>query len=878
MDKKYSVSFVICLNEHDEILQERYPLVNLAKADLGVQLVVVYDDNCKDVKESIFDDATNDNITFIFAAPETDLCKELEKAIMGKFVSFSRLEVSVKERDIKKLINYADKEEKDIVIARISLDEKMNRLIREHNNYCDRFEKDTDLSNNVYMLHNISFGYFFRTEQLEIIDDIRSDNWAYDIIRLTYLNAVKLQKLGYAKGAEVNFISGTVAIEAWNHSFSDDADVKNIFDRLLKPLDKIRRHSSVIYKVNADYALLYYVVRLAAHVSAVVTSDREPEEEMVSFIDDFLKSVDTRDIIIANKYINRANKHYILRNYFDVTETDGSEELDVIFEPSHYKASMIYFMEQDEKLHLEYTVEQPEEKSYDVVLRVDGVGKTPENVMDYEKRYWADRPSSYKKIYQFDIALTDIKKTVSICIKSEKGTEHLVETTYGKYTPFTVRVDLYKRFYDRLMFVTEERSTIRIVEYTKRNEAALMNRRNISFVKRGVPGAKAIAARKLFEQRREKLEKNIWLFSDRTNRGDDNGEVLFRYVCENPIEGVEPYFVIDKDTDDWNRMQEFGKVVAPFSREHKLLFLLNEYSLSSQANAAVINPFGKYEYLYRDLMYDKRLVFLQHGITKDNQSKWLNKYNRNLYGFIVTTKPEYDSVFEYDYYYKPDRVWLTGMPRYDRLYHDEKNYITVMPTWRKSLSAGTDEKGVWILGDEFKDSEYFNFYNDLLNDERLLKAADEYGYKVCFMPHPNTIAGIEMFEHNPKVEFMDMSFSYRDVFAQTNLMITDYSSVAFDFAYLRKPIVYSQFDKESFFSGEHSYTEGYFDYERDGFGEVEYTLDAVIDRVIEYMKSGCKLKPEYEQRVNDTFAFNDKDCCKRVIEFINRYKKMEKDV
>ena len=46
---------------------------------------------------------------------------------------------------------------------------------------------------------------------------------------------------------------------------------------------------------------------------------------------------------------------------------------------------------------------------------------------------------------------------------------------------------------------------------------------------------------------------------------------------------------------------------------------------------------------------------------------------------------------------------------------------------------------------------------------------------------------------------MDSSYSYKDIFAQTDLMITDYSSVAFDFAYLRKPIVYSQFDRDSFF-------------------------------------------------------------------------------
>lgn len=259
---------------------------------------------------------------------------------------------------------------------------------------------------------------------------------------------------------------------------------------------------------------------------------------------------------------------------------------------------------------------------------------------------------------------------------------------------------------------------------------------------------------------------------------------------------------------------------------------------------------------------------MQHGVTKDNQSKWLNKYNRNLFGFIVSTKPEYDSAFTYDYFYPEKNIWLTGMPRYDRLVHDERKYVTVMPTWRKSLSSGTDARGVWQLGKEFQESEYFHFYDDLLNNERLLGAAEKYGYTICFMPHPNTIDGLHMFRHDPRVKFMDSSYSYKDIFAQTDLMITDYSSVAFDFAYLRKPIVYSQFDRDSFFSGAHSYTEGYFDYERDGFGEVEHTLDGTVDRIIEYMADGCQMKEEYRKRMDETFAFNDRNCSKRVYERI----------
>ncbi len=91
--------------------------------------------------------------------------------------------------------------------------------------------------------------------------------------------------------------------------------------------------------------------------------------------------------------------------------------------------------------------------------------------------------------------------------------------------------------------------------------------------------------------------------------------------------------------------------------------------------------------------------------------------------------------------------------------------------------------------------------------------------------------------------------------------MTDYSSVSFDFAYLRKPVIYARFDA-------YHYTEGYYDDERDGFGEVEYDLESTVDRIIEYMHNGCQLKPMYRERIDKFFAFNDKNNCQRVYEKI----------
>ena len=117
------------------------------------------------------------------------------------------------------------------------------------------------------------------------------------------------------------------------------------------------------------------------------------------------------------------------------------------------------------------------------------------------------------------------------------------------------------------------------------------------------------------------------------------------------------------------------------------------------------------------------------------------------------------------------------------------------------------------------------------------------------------------------MKWSSISTKYRDIFSTSSLVLTDYSSVAFDFAYLRKPLIYAHFDKKEF-DVYHTHDKGYFDYESDGFGEVEYDLDSTVNRLIEYMENGCKLKEKYRERIDEFFAFNDRNNCKRIYEAI----------
>lgn len=368
---------------------------------------------------------------------------------------------------------------------------------------------------------------------------------------------------------------------------------------------------------------------------------------------------------------------------------------------------------------------------------------------------------------------------------------------------------------------------------------------------------KAIVARCLRHAIKPFINTELWLISDRVNVAYDNGEAFFRFISNKKDKSVQHFFCISKDAADFERIKRFGKVIALGSKKHKLYSLLGATVISSHIDEIIRRPITWGLPYFRDFLSDFRFVFLRHGIGKDDLSKTLNRFRININMLVTATDAESNSFLEYNYHYTKKQIKKTGLPRYDLLYNKPQKYITIMPTWRKYLF------GVNATSD-LMHTNFFIFYDELLNHTKLLTEVKNNGYTLCVMLHPHIRIFMSIFNTSKAVIFFDQDKPYSEIFAESNMIITDYSSVAFDFAYLRKPLIYCQFDETEFFSGKHSYIKGYFDYRRDGFGEVEKTLDGTVNRIIEYMQNGCALKDKYLARIDATFAFNDKNNCERV--------------
>lgn len=141
------------------------------------------------------------------------------------------------------------------------------------------------------------------------------------------------------------------------------------------------------------------------------------------------------------------------------------------------------------------------------------------------------------------------------------------------------------------------------------------------------------------------------------------------------------------------------------------------------------------------------------------------------------------------------------------------------------------------------------------------------GYKGIFVTHPSHFCQSKDFVGNEIIEVLHEAADYHELFNKCSLIITDYSSVAMDFAYEKKPVIYTQFDKENFFETQ-IYTEGYFNYETDGFGNICSNYNDSVSNIIQAIKNGCVMEEKYKQRVDKFFQYNDMNNCDRVYQEI----------
>lgn len=479
-----------------------------------------------------------------------------------------------------------------------------------------------------------------------------------------------------------------------------------------------------------------------------------------------------------------------------------------------------------------------------------------------------------RNTFKLTLKINKVPLLLKFGVKVVGGERYFSPIKGGKFAGITDSLPgSYRVLKGKLLIHLADPKTLYIKNASKKEIAKREIRLSRSVLKRG--GLRVFLTRMQFMIAKIAFSRlNVWLVSDRSYTAGDNAEYFFRYVV-NKKKNKFTFFALDKGNSKYKELRKFSKRVIPFGRWlYKVIFIISDKRISSHFDEYIINAFGPEEVYYRDLItFD--YIYLEHGVLASDSSKQFNRYAKNIKLITLAANKEREAILSDDRYgYSKDHLAVTGHPRLDALLDSKrKKKVIIMPTWRLSL-AGPNilhngiPSGRRAYNERFKESEYFKFYSGLMSDRQFIKALKDTGYVAEFYIHPSLSEQWVDFSENDVVKIMKPPHNYEKALREGAVMVTDYSGVAFDFAYQYKPIIYTHFDKARLYET-HYYEKGYFDYETHGFGKVTYDYRGALNEVIAAVYNDAKMSDEYRARAENFFTVRDGLSSERI------YKKLE---
>lgn len=356
--------------------------------------------------------------------------------------------------------------------------------------------------------------------------------------------------------------------------------------------------------------------------------------------------------------------------------------------------------------------------------------------------------------------------------------------------------------------------------------------------------------------------KKLWLICEKYSAmAQDNGLYFFRYCMEQlpPEEKKHIFYVIDKSAPDYAAVKEYGKNVISFMSFRYMIWLCAaQYLISTDAIRHFYiwdSPNSVYKVLYQAR---KHLIFLQHGVMgfKQCHRTFHKKGGNRMALFVVSSEYEREIICKYFEYDKED-VIVTGLPRWDVLKDKsttEHKEILFMPTWRSWLEYASEEV--------FLESDYYKNYQSFLADPRLGRLLEEKQVTLNFYIHPKFREHIGQFAvDNDRIHLIPFGAQpLNELLMSCNMLVTDYSSVAWDVYYQEKPVVFYPFDLEQYEAVQGSYM----DLRTEAFGTVVYHKDELFAQLAKYMDNGFAEEEQYAKRRNELLPLRDDKNSERI--------------
>lgn len=276
--------------------------------------------------------------------------------------------------------------------------------------------------------------------------------------------------------------------------------------------------------------------------------------------------------------------------------------------------------------------------------------------------------------------------------------------------------------------------------------------------------------------------KKINLFYEKFAGKAEEGVFDFCLKC-NESERTSNYFIIDENSPDYEKIKEYKFVVPKYSLKYYWLVYNSNHFISSDSpiHINIIRSNNKY---LRKAIHENKFIFLQHGVTylkaHQQNSPYLKGKEAEPYYMVVGSEKEKDVVCDMLGIYE-EKILNTGLQifdtiEYEHVNNDSDDIVTIMFTWKPY------EEHLY----DFRESSYYQDVIEIYN--MLSKYIDS--DKIYIIPHP------KVFNLLMNTDMKDSVWqdSIADILKKSKLLITDYSSVAYNSFYQGTGVIFYQPD------------------------------------------------------------------------------------
>ena len=238
----------------------------------------------------------------------------------------------------------------------------------------------------------------------------------------------------------------------------------------------------------------------------------------------------------------------------------------------------------------------------------------------------------------------------------------------------------------------------------------------------------------------------------------------------------------------------------------------------------------------------------------------INEYHENFrknsafWDYLISQNKFSSEIFKRAFDFKGEMLEI-GYPRCDILIN--KNNSDEIDGIKSRLNIPKDKK-IILYAPTWRENKFYNksafkFDTEMDFDEMHNQLSDDYILIVKF--------------HYLVKENIDADWDIQELYLISDIMITDYSSVMFDYAILKRPMIFFTFDLDDY---KNNLRDFYFDMVEEVPGPIFKTNDEMISYIknfnrSDYDKEYCEKYKRFNEKFNQ---FDDGNASKKVIELI----------